>query len=91
MGGHVKRVGVYSLSGDIDLKQAIIAAGMLDKEGPMYVQLIRRENGEETYPVVNAEIDPDFRNPQLRIFLEKDDQVFVLDHKAPTTQPGRDR
>jgi protein involved in polysaccharide export with SLBB domain/beta-lactamase regulating signal transducer with metallopeptidase domain len=81
MGGHLQRAGVYSLSGTgVILKQAIIAAGMQDKEAK-FVQVIRRnDNGERT--IVNATLDEKLSDPKLDMAIEPNDTVMVTD-QAP--------
>ena len=88
MGGHVARVGVYSLSGrKISLKQAVIAAGMLDQLAiPQRTQVVRRLQGsnQEVYTMVDlAKI---FSGEQPDLYLKPDDQIQVGTHfVAPRT------
>ncbi|CAN5398038.1 hypothetical protein BH09PLA1_BH09PLA1_36740 [soil metagenome] len=79
MGGHVARVGVYSLTArKITLKQAVISAGMLDQVAiPQRTQIVRRLEGQdrEIYAVVDlAKI---FAGETPDIYLKPDDQVMV--------------
>src|SRR5207248_5726633 len=56
MGGHISRVGVYSLTGRfITLKQAVISAGMFDQLAvPERTEIIRRISpGQEVFARVN--------------------------------------
>ena len=78
MGGHVARVGVYSLTNQrITLKQAIIGAGMLDGVAvPDRTDIVRRigPNKEEYVRVDLAKI---FEGSQPDFFLKPYDQVNV--------------
>jgi polysaccharide biosynthesis/export protein len=79
MGGHVARVGVYSLTArKITLKMAVISAGMLDQVAiPQRTQIVRRLEGQdrEFYAVVDlAKI---FAGEAPDIYLKPDDQVMV--------------
>jgi protein involved in polysaccharide export with SLBB domain len=78
MGGHVLRTGVYSLTGrNISLKQAVIAAGMLDQVAiPEQTSLVRRIGGDkEVY--CRVDLAAIFAGEQPDIFLKPDDQVMV--------------
>jgi hypothetical protein len=78
MGGHVLRTGVYSLTGrNISLKQAVIAAGMLDQVAiPEQTSLVRRIGGDkEVY--CRIDLAAIFAGEQPDIFLKPDDQVMV--------------
>ncbi|MBC8109416.1 MAG: polysaccharide biosynthesis/export family protein [Anaerolineae bacterium] len=79
MGGHVARVGVYSLTArKITLKMAVISAGMLDQVAiPQRTQIVRRLEGQdrEFYAVVDlAKI---FAGEAPDVYLKPDDQVMV--------------
>jgi polysaccharide export outer membrane protein len=85
MGGHVQRVGVYSLTGrQITLKQAIISAGMLDELAvPERTEIIRRL-GRDKEIYVRVNLAKVFRGQQPDIFLKPYDQVMVgTDFLAP--------
>jgi polysaccharide export outer membrane protein len=78
MGGHVARVGVYSLSArQITLKQAIIGAGMLDGFAiPQRTDIIRRVGAErEVYCRIN--LDAIFAGTEPDLFLKPYDEVMV--------------
>jgi polysaccharide export outer membrane protein len=78
MGGHVARVGVYSLAArQITLKQAIISAGMLDGFAiPQRTDIIRRIGSErEVYCRVN--LDAIFSGTEPDLFLKPYDEVMV--------------
>lgn len=77
MGGHVARVGVYSLTGrKITLKQAVVAAGMLDQLAiPSRTQIVRRIGDKEVFARVDlAKI---FAGEQPDIILKPNDVVTV--------------
>ena len=78
MGGHVQRVGVYSLTGrQITLKQAIISAGMLDELGiPERTEVIRRL-GRDREIFVRVNLAKVFRGEQPDFFLKPYDIVQV--------------
>ena len=78
MGGHVLRVGVYSLSArQITLKQAVIGAGMLDGFAiPQRTDIIRRVGAErEVYCRIN--LDAIFAGTEPDLFLKPYDEVMV--------------
>jgi polysaccharide biosynthesis/export protein len=78
MGGHVARTGVYSLTGrQITLKQAVIAAGMLDGAAiPQRTDLIRRI-GEDREVFARINLDAIFAGTQPDIYLKPNDQLMV--------------
>lgn len=78
MGGHVQRVGVYSLSGrQITLKQAVVSAGMLDGLAiPQRMDLIRRL-GADREVFARFNLDGIFSGTEPDIFLKPYDQVMV--------------
>jgi polysaccharide export outer membrane protein len=78
MGGHVARVGVYSLTGrKITLKQAVVSAGMLDQLAiPQRTDLIRRV-GEDKEVYARVDLAKIFDGSQPDIFLKPDDVVMV--------------
>jgi len=78
MGGHVNRVGVYSLTArKITLTQAVISAGMLDQLAiPGRAQIIRRI-GADHQCFVRVDLEKIFAGEQPDIFLKPDDQVLV--------------
>jgi polysaccharide biosynthesis/export protein len=85
MGGHVQRVGVYSLTGrQITLKQAIISAGMLDELAvPERTEIIRRL-GRDKEIYVRVNLAKVFRGQQPDVFLKPYDQIMVgTDFLAP--------
>lgn len=78
MGGHVARTGTYSLSGaKVTLKQAIIAAGMLDGVAiPQRTDIVRRIGTDrEVFARVN--LAAIFEGKQPDIFLKPHDTVMV--------------
>lgn len=78
VGGHVARVGVYSLSSRmITLKQAIISAGMLDQVAiPQRTEIIRRiGDNQEVFYHVNLALVFSGRQPDL--YLKPYDQIMV--------------
>ena len=78
MGGHVQRVGVYSLTGrNITLKQAVISAGMLDELAiPERTDIIRRI-GRDKEVFVRVNLVKVFEGRQPDIFLKPYDIVQV--------------
>lgn len=78
MGGHVQRVGVYSLTGrQITLKQAIISAGMLDEIAiPERTEIIRRI-GRDKEVFVRVNLAKVFKGQQPDVFLKPYDIVQV--------------
>lgn len=78
MGGHVRRVGVYSLTGqDITLKQAVVSAGMLDPLAiPARTDIIRRV-GPNQEIFVRVDLDKIWAGQQPDIYLKPDDIVQV--------------
>ena len=78
MGGHVARVGVYSLTArKLTIKQAIISAGMLDQLAiPGRTQVIRRlPNEREVF--ARVDLEKIFAGLEPDIYLKPDDQVLV--------------
>ncbi len=78
MGGHVARVGVYQLAGEhVTLKQAIIAAGMMDQIAiPQRTDVVRRIGPDkEVFCRVNLDAIFDGRQPDF--FIKPDDQITV--------------
>ncbi len=78
MGGHVARVGVYSLTGrQITLKQAVISAGMLDEIAiPERTDIIRRI-GRDHEVFVRVNLVKVFEGKQPDFFLKPYDIVQV--------------
>jgi len=78
MGGHVARVGVYSLTGrKITLKQAIISAGMLDQVAiPQRTDIVRR-TGPDQEIYVRVDLAKIFSGEQSDLFLKPNDIVQV--------------
>ena len=78
MGGHVQRVGVYSLTGrNITLKQAVISAGMLDELAiPERTDIVRRI-GRDKEVFVRVNLVKVFEGRQPDIFLKPYDIVNV--------------
>ena len=78
MGGHVGRVGVYSLTGrKITLKQAIVSAGMLDQVAiPQRTDIIRR-TGPDQEVYVRVDLAKIFAGEQSDLFLKPNDIVQV--------------
>ena len=78
MGGHVARPGAYTLSGQrVTLKQAIIAASMLDPLAiPQRTDVIRRL-GTDREVWVRVDLAKLFAGRQPDLFIKPDDQVLV--------------
>jgi polysaccharide biosynthesis/export protein len=78
MGGHVQRTGVYSLTGPkVTLKQAVIAAGMLDQVAiPQRTDVIRRI-GTDREVFARVDLDAIFAGKAPDMFLKPDDTVMV--------------
>ncbi len=78
MGGHVVRVGVYSLSArKITIKQAVISAGMFDGLAiPQRTEIYRRI-GVAREALVRVDIDAIFSGDQPDIYLKPNDVVQV--------------
>lgn len=78
MGGHVARVGVYSLTGrDITLKQAVVAAGMLDGLAVPSRTEITRRIGKNEEVTVKVDLEQIFNGTQADVFLKPNDVVNV--------------
>lgn len=78
MGGHVARVGVYSLTArKITLKQAVVSAGMFDQLAvPTQTDVVRRvSNDSEIF--MKVDLDKVFAGEQPDIFLRPNDVVTV--------------
>jgi protein involved in polysaccharide export with SLBB domain len=78
MGGHVARAGVYSLTArKIDLKQALISAGMFDQAAiPGRSEIIRRV-GPNKEVFVRIDLDKVYAGLQPDIYLKPYDVVYV--------------
>jgi polysaccharide export outer membrane protein len=78
MGGHVARVGVYSLTGrKITLKQAVVSAGMLDQVAiPQRTDVIRRI-GPDQEVTVRIDLAKIFAGEQSDLYLKPNDIVQV--------------
>ncbi len=78
MGGHVARVGVYSLTGrKITLKEAVVSAGMLDGVAiPQRTDLIRRL-GPDREVFARLDLAAIFAGDQPDVYLKPYDQVMV--------------
>jgi polysaccharide export outer membrane protein len=78
MGGHVQRTGVYSLAArQITLKEAVIAAGMLDQVAiPARTQIIRRLSPTKEV-FARVDLEKIFAGEEPDIILKPDDQVMV--------------
>ena len=78
MGGHVQRVGVYSLSArKITLKQAVVAAGMFDAVAiPSRTQIIRRI-GPDKEVFARVDLAQIFSGEIPDIYLKPNDVVQV--------------
>lgn len=81
MGGHVVRPGAYTLSGQrVTLKQAIIAASMLDPLAiPARTDVIRRI-GPDKEVWVRVNLSKLFAGRQPDVYIKPDDQVLVGTH-----------
>lgn len=78
MGGHVARVGVYSLTGrKITIKQAVVAAGMLDSVAMPYRTDIIRRIGPSKEIWARVDLDAIYDGRQPDIFLKPNDIVHV--------------
>jgi polysaccharide export outer membrane protein len=78
MGGHVNRVGVYSLTArKITLTQAVISAGMLDAIAIPGRTEIRRRIGTDQVMICRVDLEKIFAGQQADIFLKPEDQVIV--------------
>jgi polysaccharide export outer membrane protein len=78
MGGHVARAGAYTLQGQrVTLKQAVIAASMLDPLAiPQRTDVIRRV-GPDREVWVRVDLAKLFAGRQPDIYIKADDQVLV--------------
>jgi protein involved in polysaccharide export with SLBB domain len=78
MGGHVTRVGVYSLTArKITIKEAIISAGMLDQLAiPGRTQIIRRLPGDREV-FARVDLEKIFAGLEPDVYLKPDDQILV--------------
>jgi polysaccharide biosynthesis/export protein len=78
MGGHVQRTGVYSLSArNITLKQAVIAAGMLDQLAVPWRTQVTRRIGPDREITVSVNLTKIFAGQEPDIYLKPYDQVMV--------------
>lgn len=78
MGGHVARVGVYSLTArNITLTQAIIAAGMMDQVAVPQRTEIRRRLGRDRDLIARVDLAAIFAGKAPDIYLKPDDRVMV--------------
>ena len=78
MGGHIARPGVYSVNAQkVTIKQAVIAAGMLDGLAiPQRTELYRRI-GAAREALVRIDIDAIFSGTQPDLFLKPNDVIQV--------------
>lgn len=77
MGGHVQRPGVYNLTQHVTLKNAVVAAGMLDAVAiPQRTDIIRRIRPDHEV-FVRIDLDKVFAGQQPDVYLRPDDQVMV--------------
>ncbi len=78
MGGHVARVGVYSLTGrKITIKQAVVSAGMLDGLAiPQRTNIVRRV-GPNREVFARVDLAKIFEGAAPDIYLKPDDVVQV--------------
>ncbi len=91
MGGHVQRTGVYSLNArKITLKQAVIAAGMLDQLAvPWRTQVTRRIASNEEI-TVSVNLTKIFAGQEPDFYLKPYDSVMVgTDFWAPFLAAAR--
>lgn len=89
MGGHVQRVGVYSLTRrQITIKQALVSAGGLDAKIPAAGQtlLIRRPPGGQER-ITPIDLDALFKGTQPDRYLQPND-ILVVGTKPPATAPA---
>jgi polysaccharide export outer membrane protein len=78
MGGHVNRVGVYSLTGrKITLTQAVVSAGMLDQLAIPERTEIRRRVGKDQEVIARVDLAKVFEGSQPNLYLKPDDVVTV--------------
>ena len=78
MGGHVARTGTYALTGTkVTLKQAIIAAGMLDPVAiPQRTRIVRRI-GLNQEVIARVDLNAIYEGREPDIFLQPEDQIMV--------------
>jgi hypothetical protein len=90
MGGHVQRTGVYSLQArKITLKQAVIAAGMLDQLAVPWRTSVTRRIGDEEI-TVSVNLTKIFEGKEPDFYLKPYDQVMVgTDFWAPFLASAR--
>ena len=78
MGGHVQRTGVYSLTArNITLKQAVIAAGMLDQLAVPWRTQVTRRIGTNREITVTVNLTKIFEGQEPDLYLKPYDQVMV--------------
>jgi protein involved in polysaccharide export with SLBB domain len=90
MGGEVPRTGVYSLTGrKISLKQAIVAAGGLEKGlDDAYICIIRRVGADrEDYPVWNLRYSDMLSGKAADVLLKPNDIVRVSKKSVDPPKP----
>ena len=91
MGGHVQRVGVYSLTArNITLKQAVIGAGMLDQLAVPWRTQVTRRIGPNREITVSVNLTKIFEGQEPDLYLKPYDQVMVgTDFWAPFLAAAR--
>ena len=91
MGGHVQRTGVYSLTArNITLKQAVIAAGMLDQLAVPWRTQVTRRIGPNREITVSVNLTKIFEGQEPDLYLKPYDQVMVgTDFWAPFLAAAR--
>jgi protein involved in polysaccharide export with SLBB domain len=91
MGGHVQRTGVYSLTArNITLKQAVIAAGMLDQLAVPWRTQVTRRIGANREITVSVNLTKIFEGKEPDLYLKPYDQVMVgTDFWAPFLAAAR--
>jgi polysaccharide export outer membrane protein len=78
MGGHVGRVGVYSLTGrKITLTEAVISAGMLDQLAIPERTEIRRRIGNDREVHVRINLSKIFAGKEPNLYMKPYDEVLV--------------
>ena len=78
MGGHVARVGVYSLTGrKITITEAVISAGMLDQLAIPERTEIRRRIGNDRMVHVRVDLAKIFAGEEPNLYMKPYDEVLV--------------
>jgi beta-lactamase regulating signal transducer with metallopeptidase domain len=91
-GDAIPRTGVYDISSDgahrMTIRQLIIAAGGIDPKGaPVWITLIRRSDGAETFPLMDYPVDAQMKAPSLDLYLQPDDTLEVITDAKHANRP----